>query len=151
MALLRAERPRAICLLVGDGPDKPILDAAIARLGLADTVLFQPPCQTEQIAVWMAAADLVTLPSYAEGCPNVIIEALASGRPVVASNVGGIPELLHDKFGRLVPPRAAAALARGLNETLSQPWDNQWIADKNDRDWTEVALDLHECFDDLIR
>ena len=63
----------------------------------------------------MAAADLVTLPSYKEGCPNVVLEALAAGgRPVVASNVGGIPELMDDSSGRLVPAMDIGRANRGF-------------------------------------
>ena len=71
----------------------------------------------------MAAANLITLPSYMEGCPNVVLEALASGRPVVATNVGGIPEILSKECGELVPPRDAAALAKALASVLDRSWD----------------------------
>ena len=71
----------------------------------------------------MAAADLVTLPSYMEGCPNVVLEALACGRPVVATNVGGIPEIMSDECGQLVPPRDPSALAQALASVLDRTWD----------------------------
>jgi glycosyltransferase involved in cell wall biosynthesis len=76
-----------------------------------------------EVPLWMAAANLVTLPSHHEGAPNVLLEALACGRPVVATRVGGIPDIVHrDELGALVPvsdrPALAAALARAL-ETSS--------------------------------
>jgi glycosyltransferase involved in cell wall biosynthesis len=90
----------------------------------------------------MAAADLITLPSYMEGCPNVILEALACGRPVVASNVGGIPEIMSDACGRLVPARDATALAQALDEVLEMTWDATTIAAHWSRSWSMVADEL---------
>jgi glycosyltransferase involved in cell wall biosynthesis len=63
------------------------------------------------------------LPSYAEGVPNVVIEALACGRPVVATRVGGIPEVVDAASGELVPPRDTVALADALSRVLSSNWD----------------------------
>ena len=112
------------------------------RHGLQQTVVFVPAAQTEAVAQWMAGADVFTLPSYKEGCPNVVIEALASGRPVVATDVGGIPELMDEESGRLVPAMDAAALERALNETLTQPWSADSIASRHHRSWQDVSDDL---------
>ena len=142
VASLRARRPRLRCYLVGDGSDEPILREAIGQTGAGEYVRLMPPCRTEGVALWMAAADVVTLPSYMEGCPNVVIEALASGRPVVATNVGGIPELMDDASGRLVPPRDAGALATALDDVLAQPWDGDEIAGRHNRSWRDVAEDV---------
>jgi glycosyltransferase involved in cell wall biosynthesis len=142
VAELRAKRPRLQCYIVGDGPDRPLLVAAIAQLGVADAVRLEPSCLTAQIAQWMAAADLVTLPSYKEGCPNVVIEALSSGRPVVATNVGGIPELMDDRSGRLVAAKDVNALAQALDDVLKQQWDADALAALNSRSWQEVADEL---------
>ena len=79
----------------------------------------QAACPTTQVATWMAAADLVALPSYNEGCPNVVIEALSAGRPVVATHVGGVPELMDDTCGRLVAPMDTPALVQALDEVLT--------------------------------
>jgi glycosyltransferase involved in cell wall biosynthesis len=71
----------------------------------------------------MAAADVFCLPSVREGCPNVILEALASGRPVVATRVGGIPELVSERTALLVPPADAEALGSALRQALDARWD----------------------------
>jgi teichuronic acid biosynthesis glycosyltransferase TuaC len=107
-------------------------------------VTLVPSCPTAGVARWMSASDLVTLPSYKEGCPNVVIEALAAGRPVVATDVGGIPELMDETCGRLVPAKDAAALQQALDETLAQDWDPQTISSRHSRSWADVASDLYE-------
>jgi len=143
VAQLFPQHPDLLCYMVGDGPDKPALLEAIARHDAASRIIFAPSCPTAQVALWMAAADLVTLPSYNEGCPNVVVEALAAGRPVVATNVGGIPELMDDTCGRLVPPRDAPALARALDEVLTQAWSADTISSSRSRTWADVAQDLY--------
>ena len=77
-----------------------------------------------------------------EGCPNVVLEALACGRPVVATKVGGIPEIMSDACGRLVPPRDSAALAQALDSVLGGQWDAASIAAHWSRSWSAVADDL---------
>ena len=101
-----------------------------------------PGCAFEDVAIWMAAADLVTLPSYMEGCPNVVLEALASGRPVVATNVGGIPEIMSDECGCLVPPRDPVELTRALASVLDKTWDAKTISAYRRRGWEAVASEL---------
>ena len=148
---LREQRPRLRCYLVGDGSDESILREAIAQRGAGEYVRLMAPCRTEGIAQWMAAADVVTLPSYMEGCPNVVIEALASGRPVVASNVGGIPELMDEASGRLVPPRDAGALATALDEVLEGSWDGDEIAQRHNRSWSDVAGDVMRVLEQALQ
>lgn len=144
MAALRSTRPQARAYVVGDGPDRPAIVSAIASRGLQDAVILVPSCPTRGVARWMSASNLVTLPSYKEGCPNVVIEALAAGRPVVATDVGGIPELMDQTCGRLVPPKDSAALAVALDETLAQPWEARSISARHSRSWVDVATDLYQ-------
>ena len=139
---IHARRPNLHAYLVGDGPDAPLVESAIADHQAGSFIHLLPGCGFDQVAIWMAAADLVTLPSYMEGCPNVILEALACGRPVVATNVGGIPEIMSDACGRLVPPRDSAALALALDAVLSANWDAPSIAAHWSRSWTVVATEL---------
>jgi glycosyltransferase involved in cell wall biosynthesis len=89
----------------------------------------------------MRAADVFCLPSYSEGCPNVVVEALACGRPVVATKVGGIPELVNETCGMLIPPRNAGELAKALDRALSKPWDSEEIARTFTRSWETVAAE----------
>lgn len=140
---LRRRRPAVRCCIVGDGSDRPALVEAITRTNAEEYVKLVPPCPTAAVARWMQAADLVTLPSYKEGCPNVVIEALASGRPVVATDVGGIPELMDESCGALVPPRDVPALLEALDSTLGRQWSATNISARHSRSWADVAQDLH--------
>jgi len=151
MAELHPTRPNAHAYLIGWGPDKAQLEADIQLHNAADYIHLIPNCAFDEVAIWMAAADLVTLPSYMEGCPNVILEALASGRPVVATNVGGIPELMSEACGRLVPPRDPASLTQALREVLETSWDAQAISSLWSRSWAAPAAELKEVFKSLLR
>jgi teichuronic acid biosynthesis glycosyltransferase TuaC len=150
-ASLHERRPRLRCYLVGDGSDEGTLRELIAQKGASDYVRLMPPCRTDGVAQWMAAADLVTLPSYKEGCPNVVLEALAAGRPVVATNVGGIPELMDDSSGRLVPAMDSSALAGALDQVLAMEWSGDEIAKRHQRGWAEVARDVQQVLEGIFQ
>lgn len=137
---LARRRPKLRLVCGGEGPLRSELERRAAEAGLADR--FQLVGQLSGAAVrgWMVAADLFCLPSYSEGCPNVVIEALACGRAVVATDVGGIPELVKSgSNGLLVPPRNAAALEAGLDQALGQHWNSESVAATYRRDWHAVA------------
>jgi glycosyltransferase involved in cell wall biosynthesis len=100
------------------------VEAAVRAGGLAERTRFTGTVPYEAVPAWLDAADLMVLPSFNEGMPLSVLEALASGRPVVASRVGGTPELVSDpRYGLLVPPGDAPALATALEEALARPWD----------------------------
>jgi glycosyltransferase involved in cell wall biosynthesis len=147
---LHTQRASLHVYLVGNGPDRPLIDSAIQANSAAGYIHAMPGCVFDDVAVWMAAADLVTLPSYMEGCPNVVIEALASGRPVVATNVGGIPEIMNGECGLLVPPRDSRSLAQALASVLDRTWDASVISAQCSRSWEDVAADVLEVFDSLV-
>jgi teichuronic acid biosynthesis glycosyltransferase TuaC len=149
-AALHPLRPNMHVYLVGEGPDRPAIESAILANNASGYVHAPGGCAFDDVAVWMTAASLVTLPSYMEGCPNVILEALACGRPVVATNVGGIPEIMSDDCGRLVPPRDPVALAQALESTLDKSWDAAVISAHWSRSWSTVAAELLEIFESLV-
>ncbi len=107
--------------VVGRGADAATVRQSVERLGLADRVTLTGPRPQADLPDWYRAADVVTLPSYSEGIPNVLRETLACGRPFVATRVGGIPELVRGPAGRLVPPGDPAALADALAAVLADP------------------------------
>lgn len=104
--------------VVGDGPERVAYEKSAAELGLRDQVTFHGSQPKPVIARMMRAADLFVLPSRFDNLPCVVVEALASGLPVVSTTVGGIPELVDDESGRLVPPDDPSALADALEYML---------------------------------
>ena len=149
-AALHPQRPDMHVYMVGAGPDKPFIEGTIRTNNATSYVHVMPSCSFDEVPDWMAAADLVTLPSYMEGCPNVVLEALASGRPVVATNVGGIPEIMNNECGRLVPPQDPAALAKALAEVLDTNWDAAVISAQRSRSWDVVAAELLEVLESVV-
>ena len=141
---LARTRPRARLAIVGQGPLGEALAGRAASGGMEDRVRIQGRQEAAGIAQWMRAADVFCLPSYSEGCPNVLVEALACGRPVVATNVGGIPELIDESNGILIPPRDSEALGAALDQALSRTWDSAEIARTSTRSWETVAQETWE-------
>jgi glycosyltransferase involved in cell wall biosynthesis len=148
-AKIHASHPNLQVYMVGEGADRSLIAQAIESAGAADYIHTMPPCKPDDVALWMAAANLVTLPSYMEGCPNVVLEALACGRPVVATRVGGIPEIMNDSCGRLISPRNATALAQALDAVLSTSWDAASISAHRSRSWSAVARELLDIFESV--
>lgn len=141
-SLLSARRPRLQLVCIGDGPLRPQLDALAHELSLGPRIRFAGSLAAQGVADWLAASDLLCLPSHSEGLPNCLVEALAAGRPVVATNVGGIPEILDASCGRMVPPRDPEALAEALQEVLSRPWNAETVAARHRRSWSVCAADV---------
>ncbi len=136
--------PEATLVIVGGGPAAGALKAAVLPHG--DRVRFVGPQPLPSIPTWMAAADLLVLPSHAEGTPNVVLEALASGRRVVATSVGGIPDLITGpELGELVPPSAPDALAAAIVHLLRTPYAPAAVAALGARGgWDSSAGALYE-------
>ncbi len=115
-----ADRPDARLVLVGRGEDEPKLRAEVERLGIGDRVAFAG--FRDDVADVLAGFDVFALPSVMEGLGTSILDALAAHRPVVASRVGGIPEIIRDgETGLLVEPRDSDGLGRALGRLLSDP------------------------------
>lgn len=136
---LARENPHAVLAFVGDGTMGVELNTLVNRGAWADRVLLPGSQAPEEVAVWLAAADTLCLPSWSEGYPNVVVEAIASGRPVVATDVGGTSEIVNASNGLLVPPRNPVALANALREVLAREWDHAGIANAIRRSWDDVA------------
>ena len=125
---LAARDPAALLVFVGHGEAEAALRGEARRLGLAERVRFQPPVEPAELAHWYRAADVLVLASLREGWPNVVLEALACGTPVIATRVWGTPEILTGcAAGRLVEPDVeglAAGLASldDLDPAAARPW-----------------------------
>jgi glycosyltransferase involved in cell wall biosynthesis len=106
--------------LVGDGDDRPALEALAAAMG--DAVRFAGYRSQEEVANILATADVFVLPSFAEGVPVVLMEAMAAGKPVIATRIAGVPELVEDgESGLLVPPGDAASLGAAIARLAGDP------------------------------
>jgi glycosyltransferase involved in cell wall biosynthesis len=145
-------RPRAAVVFIGDGPlASEVQVVARERPG---GVLAFGAVPHEDIPSWMGAADILCLPSWDEGMPNVVREAHACGRPVVATAVGGVPEAISiPELGVLVPVRNPAALADALAKQLeSGPVPAHVIAGlATIPSWRESAQALHAVLDRASR
>jgi teichuronic acid biosynthesis glycosyltransferase TuaC len=141
-AIVRAGAPEPVHLaLVGAGRLAAEVHARAAALGsLGGKIVLAGPQDLAGVARYLGAADLLALPSWAEGTPNVVLEALAAGRPVVASRVGGIPDaILEGVTGILVAPRDVDDLADGLRVALARRWDERAIVGSAPLSWDESA------------
>jgi glycosyltransferase involved in cell wall biosynthesis len=149
-AQVAAGDDRFTLALIGDGAMRGACEAAAARAG--DRLRVLGPQPLAEIPTWLAACDVLTLPSWNEGTPNVVLEALARGRRVVATTVGGIPDLItDDKLGTLVPPRDAGALATALAEAVRTTYDGATVARAGSRgDWQTSAACLRAVLERAI-
>ncbi|MEW2463677.1 MULTISPECIES: glycosyltransferase [unclassified Streptomyces] len=133
-AALRASGNPCTLVLIGDGPERPELRRTAERLDLDVRFLGS----RTDVAGYLARADAVVLPSLSEGSSNAVAEAMAAGRPVVATAVGGNPELLEGR-GILVPPADPAALADGLQRVLGDR-DTAAALGRGAREWAMANL-----------
>ncbi|MEX1827179.1 glycosyltransferase family 4 protein [Luteibacter sp. CQ10] len=115
-------------VFVGDGPDRASLESLASGFCCATAVRFAGATDHAGLADWFRAADVLCLPSHNEGVPNVVLEAMACGTPVVATTVGGIPEVVPSYAGILVPPHQPHELGTALVEALERHVDAQAIA-----------------------
>jgi glycosyltransferase involved in cell wall biosynthesis len=120
MANVAQSDPSAHLVLVGEGPEEINLKAQVQRLGIESRVTFAGYVAQEDLGPYYRSADLFALSSDFDNSPNVVLEAMACGVPVVATRVGGVGEYVSvDRGGELVAPRDAAALSRAIEHWLS--------------------------------
>ena len=113
--------------LVGDGPQRDELQNLAAGLGIRDRVHFTGKVDHDEVGTWMGAADFFCLPSLREGCPNVMLEALGSGRPVLASRVGAIPDIVNKDTGILFTPTDVNSISQAMQEAIVRDWNPDTI------------------------
>jgi glycosyltransferase involved in cell wall biosynthesis len=154
LPLVLKDRKDAYFVIAGDetrgeeGYKKRLLDLS-SQLGVSDNVGFFP--FTEEVPEFMAAIDLFVLPSYSETYGLVLIEAMAMGKPVVATDAGGVPEIVEDgRDGLLVPPRDEKALADAIVRILKDPSLQSSFSNQARKDALE-RFDAARCVDQLVR
>ena len=144
-----------VVALAGEGSLRAGLERSVAELGLTDCVRFLG--MVEEIGPLLSAADAVVMPSRWEGLPLTLLEALARGRPVVASAVGGIPEVIEDRVsGRLVPPGDVVALTEALEwlhrrADLAAALGREGAARVRESfTWERVVQSFEEVYDEVL-
>lgn len=158
LAAVAALPPFLTLVLGGPLSDRRLIDRLPARYPmLAGRVHHFPPAPQGEVARWMQAADIFVHPSHFEGVPNSVVEAMACGLAIVASDVGGTAEIVtHEATGLLVPPKAPAALSRALERLLNDAplrerlGKNARAAILASRSWEENAKALLRAFHALL-
>ena len=143
-------RDLRLCIL-GEGALRGSLEKLISDMGLQGRVSLLGGQRNEDLKWWYNAADICCLSSVREGWPNVLMESLACGTPVVATRVGGVPEVVNSsETGILVEPNVAA-MAKGLQDALAKDWDRGAIARfARSRTWNQVAAEMEGFFADQM-
>ncbi|MEP7311035.1 MAG: glycosyltransferase [Pseudomonadota bacterium] len=124
---------------VGEGGLREELSRRAQARGFSNRVLLPGISAPAQVANWMRSCNVMCLPSYSEGFPNVLIEALACGRPIVATPVGGIQEIVDSDNGLFAPVRNVDLLATALREVMDRSWDESALSRRYARSWNDVA------------
>ncbi len=127
LAILKASGRPATATIVGEGPDEAKLKAQVLQRGLADEVRFVgfQPARTA-----FAMGRMLAIPSRAESLPYVVLEAAAAGLPIVATGVGGVPEIFGEYGGHLIPADDVTALANAIQQSLVDPGQTNTVAQK---------------------
>jgi glycosyltransferase involved in cell wall biosynthesis len=151
------EQPDVMLVIVGDGPLRPALEARVAALRIGDRVMFAGHVPHEQLPGWYRSADLFVLPSEFDNSPNVVLEAMASGLPIVATDVGGIREYVRAGVnGELVPLDDPETFANAIARYATNPDLARGIGRRN-RDeavarfsWAQSAQSLRAVYERVI-
>lgn len=116
---LRKSESSPYLIMIGNGHDTSKIQEEITSRNLSESVLLPGYIPQEELPIWINASDIFVFPSYQEGLPNVVLEAMACRKPVIASRVGGIPEIVSDGVtGILVEPRNVHQLAQAMQTLL---------------------------------
>ena len=130
---------------IGTGKEASTIDALAAEYNVGNRVHVLGGMTHQELLPWITASDLVSLPSHNEGVPNVLLEAMACGKPVVATRVGGIPEVVQPEAGILVPAEDQDALQQALVQAVNRNWDSAAISKTvEDFDWDNNTQRLYD-------
>lgn len=156
VARLKPSHPKLYTVIVGSGDMRTDLAALAEQRGVGDSVRFLG--ERNDVPECLAAMDLFVLPSLNEGMGRALVEAMAAGRPVIATRVGGIPAIVEDRrTGLLVPPGDPAALATAIAELLRRPdWAKELGAAASGHidarfGWVAMVRALEAVYEDALR
>lgn len=125
LAILKRSGRRVTATIAGEGPDEPKLKAQTERLNLADQVHFIGHCPARKA---FALGRMFVIPSRAESLPYIVLEAAAAGMPIIATAVGGVPEIFGPQAKHLIPPDDVTALVGAISATLDDPAQAHLVA-----------------------
>ena len=145
-------RFNALFVLLGEGELRQEIQRKVEEYGLEKDVMLMGTVPHGMMPLYESAMDVLVLPSLAEGRPNVVIEAMACERPVVATAVSGIPELIqHKKTGILIPPSNVDAIKEGLSVILSDPTLGDRMGRAGRKRLTEMGLSWENHAHNMLR
>jgi teichuronic acid biosynthesis glycosyltransferase TuaC len=151
-ATIAPRHPELKLYILGEGPLRSELESLVRDLNLQDIVRLPGKRPNAELQQWFNAAEVSFLVSEREGWPNVLTESLACGTPVVATRVGGVPEILHSpELGIVVDP-TVGSVADGIERALLKKWDREAISKQTrTRTWSKVASELESLFSEQLR
>jgi glycosyltransferase involved in cell wall biosynthesis len=148
-ARLRGRGRDIMLVIVGGGPDRALLEKKIKAGGLEKSVYLAGAQPHESLAEWYNAADIFCLASSSEGCPNVVLEAMACGLPVVTTAAAA--ELVTSPALGIVTDRTATAFEAAIDEAFLRMWDRDLIvAHARNRTWSDVASRVLDVFSSVV-
>jgi len=156
MNIIRQKNTKASLMLIGDGEERQSLEELVKESNLGDCVTFVGQVPNEEVLEYMAASDVFVLPSLSEGFPLVILEAMASGLPIVATKVGGLPEIIKEgDNGFLVEPKDSVEITEKVLLLLQGKELRQRIAKNNrqrakDYAWAKVVDSVEQVYQKVV-
>ncbi|TKB46631.1 glycosyltransferase family 4 protein [Thalassotalea mangrovi] len=143
--------PDSKLVIAGQGEMESAMRQMLDDRLAADKVEFLGSIAHQQVAQEIRLSDVVVLPSYAEGVPNILLEAMACGKPVVATSVGGIPEIVTEKTGILVPAKMVKPLTQAMIHALTKTWSEREIVNHAAIfDWHHNIRLVHKVIEQVI-
>jgi len=149
--------PEDVFLVLVGGPAQggshETIMAEAEKSGVETRVILAGPQPYDQVARYFSAADASVLASYREGCPNAVLESLACGTPVIATDVGAVRDILPvPGAGCIVPRKEVEPLNKGIKKVLSRKWDPESVLGASKvRSWEQVALEVQTVFKGIIK
>jgi len=152
MAMLTKKYDDLYCYIVGYGPQYGKLMSLIRELNLQGRVFLVGGKPHDQIVKWIGMSDVFVIPSLIESASVVLLEALACGKPVVATNVGIIPDVLNDNCGIIAETNDPIELGRNIKKALNRNWDSKMIARCADRfSWENSVKQTLSLYSEVVK
>lgn len=156
MKIIHAADPEVKLIIIGEGEERQLIERRIIEYGLEHCITLTGAIPNEEVSTFLATSDIFLLPSLSEGFGIVIIEAMAAGLPIIASRVGGIPDLITDgKEGFLVEPKNPQQIAERVLYLINEEFLRKEISLKNRSiaekyDWSLITQQLEEIYKNCV-